>query len=108
MNGRLVAGYAGQIATTRRSAPGFSPVRGFTRAVVAHAGYTIDINRSLAFEAVVRQNGNGEYAKAEYSQAFGQHWRATAGLALLRGDPTDFLGQYRRNSHAILDLRYSF
>jgi hypothetical protein len=48
------------------------------------------------------------YLKAEYSQALGQHWRATAGFALLRDDPTDFLGQYRRNSHAILTLRYSF
>jgi hypothetical protein len=104
----LVAGYAGQITTERRSAPGFSPVRGFARAVVAHAEYTIDVNRSLAFEAVVRQNGQGVYAKAEYSQAFGQHWRATSGFVLLRGDAADFLGQYRRNSHAILTLRYSF
>ena len=83
-------------------------MRGFTRAVVAHAGYTIDINRSLAFEAVVRYNGDGAFLKAEYTQAFGQHWRATAGFTLIRGDLTDFLGKYRRNSHAILDLRYSF
>jgi hypothetical protein len=104
----LVAGYAGQITTEHRGAAGFSPLRGFTRAVVAHAGYTIDVNRSLAFETVARQNGRGVYAKAEYSQAFGQHWRATAGFALVRGDAADFLGQYHRNSHAILSLRYSF
>jgi hypothetical protein len=104
----LVAGYAGEIVTESRSAPGFSPVRGFTRAIVARAGYTIDVNRSVAFEAVIRQDGKGIYAKAEYSRAFGAHWRATAGAALLRGDPSDFLGQYRLNSHAILTLRYSF
>ena len=104
----LVAGYAGQVTTEHRSTLGFSPVRGFTRAVIAHAGYTIDVNRSLAFEAVIRQNGQGVYAKAEYSQAFGQHWRITAGFALVRGNTADFLGQYRRNSHAILTLRYSF
>jgi hypothetical protein len=104
----LVAGYAGDVTTEHRGAPGFSPVRGLARSIVAHAGYTIDVNRSLAFEAVVHQNGQGLYAKTEYSQAFGQHWRATAGLALLRGDPGDFLGQYRLNSHAILTLRYSF
>jgi hypothetical protein len=104
----LVAGYAGQATTERRSTLGFSPVRGFTRSVVAHASYTIDVNRSLAFEGVVRQDGKGVYLKAEYSQAFGQHWRATAGFALLRGDATDFLGQYARNSHGILTLRYSF
>ena len=104
----LVAGYAGEVVTHGRSARGFSPERGFTRAIVAHAGYTVDVNRSLSFEAVVRQNGEGVYAKAEYSQALGAHWRATGGLALLRGDPDDFIGQYRRNSHAILSLRYSF
>lgn len=104
----LVAGYSGQVTTQSRSAPGFSPVRGFTRAVIAHAGYTIDVNRSLAFETVVRQNGQGLYAKAEYSQAFGQHWRATAGFVLLRGDDTDFLGQYHRNSNGALTLRYSW
>jgi hypothetical protein len=104
----LVAGYAGQLTTEHRSALGFSPVRGLARAVVARAGYTVDVNRSVAFEAVVRQNGDGAYLKAEYSQALGQHWRATAGLALLRGDATDFLGQYRRNSHATLTFRYSF
>ena len=104
----LVAGYAGEIVTESRSAPGFSPVRGFTRAVVARAGYTIDVNRSVAFEAVVRQDGSGLYAKAEYSRAFGAHWRANVGAALLRGDPSDFLGRYRLNSHAILTLRYSF
>jgi hypothetical protein len=46
--------------------------------------------------------------KVEYSQAFGQHWRATAGIAVVRGDMNDFLGQYRRNSHGILRVRYSF
>jgi hypothetical protein len=104
----LVGGYAGQVTTDHRSVIGFSPIRGFARAMVGHAGYTIDVNRSVAFEGVVRQNGDGLYLKAEYSQAFGQHWRATAGFALIRGDTTDFLGQYRLNSHGILTLRYSF
>jgi hypothetical protein len=103
-----VAGYAGEVTTQHRGTLGFSPVRGFARAVVAHAGYTIDVDRSLAFEAVVRQNGQGLYAKEEYSQAFGQHWSATTGFALVRGVPADFLGQYRRNSHAIQTVRYSF
>ena len=86
----------------------FSPVRGSTRAFVARAGYTIDINRSVAFETVIRQNGRGMYLKPEYTQAFGQHWRVTAGFALIRGSDGDFLGQYHRNSHGILTLRYSF
>jgi hypothetical protein len=87
---------------------GFSPTRGYARSLVAHASYTIDTNRSVTVEAIVRQNLGGAWVRAEYSQAFGQHLRATAVYALIRGDATDFIGQYRLNSHALLTLRYSF
>ncbi len=57
-------------------------------------------------EAVAR--ASAWFAQAEYSQGFGQHWRGTAGLAWIRGDMTDFLGQFRRNSYGMLAIRYSF
>ena len=62
----------------------------------------------MAFELAVRQNGRGAYMKCEYSQARGQHWRTTAAGALIRGQADDFLGQYRRNSHVTVSVRYSF
>ena len=92
----------------RRAAIAFAPDRGLTRSFVGRASYTIDANRSAAVETAVRQNGRGAYAKGEYSQARGQHWRATAMAILIAGDRDDFLGQYRRNSHVSLMLRYSF
>lgn len=104
----FMGGYAGQVITSHGALFSYSPTRGSTRALVARAGYTIDTNRSVSLEAVVRQNGRGVYVKPEYTQAFGQHWRVTAGFALIRGDESDFLGQYRRNSHAIVSARYSF
>jgi hypothetical protein len=104
----FVGGYAGQVLTAHGSAVSYSPIRGSTRAFVARAGYTLDINRSLAFETVIRQNGRGFYLKPEYTRAFGQHWRLTAGFALIRGADRHFLGQYHRNSHGILTVRYSF
>jgi hypothetical protein len=104
----LVGGYSGEYVTRRRSLAGFSPDRGLTRAFLVRASYTIDANRGVLLETAVRRNGDGAWLRAEYSQAFGQHWRATAGFTLIRGDPRDFLGQYRRNSHATLALRYSF
>jgi len=104
----FVVGYAGQAITSHGTSIAYSPVRGLTRALVTHAGYTIDTNRSVALEAVIRQNGRGVLLKPEYTQAFGQHWRLTAGFALIRGAGSDFLGQYHRNSHAILTVRYSF
>jgi hypothetical protein len=104
----IVAGYAGEAVTVRRSSLDFAPDRGLTRSMVARASYTIDSVRSVAFEGAVRQNGAGVYAKAEYSQARGQHWRATATATGIAGQSADFLGQYHRNSHVTLSVRYSF
>jgi hypothetical protein len=104
----FIGGYAGEVVTEQRTGVEFAPDRGLARAFLGHAGYTIDTNRSVALETAVRQNGRGVWTKLEYTQALGQHWRATAGYTLIRGDASDFLGQYRRNSHALLALRYSF
>jgi hypothetical protein len=107
----FVGGYAGEAITRRGSRiETFAPDRGFTKTVLGRAGYTIDANRSVAMETAVRQDGDGLWVKGEYSQAFGQHWRVTLNLTLIRGESEmdDFLGHYRRNSHALLIVRYSF
>jgi hypothetical protein len=104
----IVAGYAGDAITARTPTLQFSPELGFARAILAHAQYILDSNRSVAVDTAVRQNGRGSWLRAEYSQALGQHWRATAGYSWIRGDEDDFLGQFHRNSFALLALRYSF
>ena len=104
----LVGGYAGEAVTDRRAVLAFAPDRGATRALIGRASYTIDPNRSVAFEGAMRQTGDGGYLRAEYSQARGEHWRTTVAGTLIRGEPTDFIGQYRRNSHVTLSLRYSY
>jgi len=103
----FVAGYAGSFVTRDAASPlQFAPDRGFAKSFVGRAGLTIDANRSLAVETAVRAEGS--FVRFEYSQLFGQHWRATGGVAWIRGDMSDFLGEYRRNSYASLALRYSF
>lgn len=104
----LVGGYAGEAVSERRAAASFAPDRGLTSSVVGRASYTIDPNRSVAFETAIRRNLSGAYGRAEYSQAYGQHWRTTVTGVVIGGEPDDFLGQYRRNSHLSLVLRYSF
>jgi hypothetical protein len=59
-------------------------------------------------EFAIRQNGDGSWLRGEYTHLLSKHWRATAGITWIRGTPEDFLGQYYRNSHAIVSLRYSF
>lgn len=104
----FVGGYAGEAVTDRRATAGVSPLRGIARTVIARAGYTIDVNRSFSFEGALRDNGDGVWLRPEYTHAFGQHWRVTLGMAWISGASGDFLGQYRRNRHAILRIRYSF
>ena len=104
----FIGGYSGQVVTASSGVPSFDPDRGLTKSIVGRAAYTVDVNRSVAFEAAVQQSGHGGYGKVEYSQAYGQHWRATAAAVLLTGDQTDFYGQYSHNSNAKVSLRYSF
>jgi hypothetical protein len=105
----LVGGYAGEVVTRDRPlTSGFAPDRGLTRTFLGRAGYTIDVNRSVAAEGAIRQNGRGGYLRGEFSQASGQHWRTTIRGTVIRGEPDDFLGQYNRNSHVSLTLRFSF
>ncbi|MEP7305299.1 MAG: hypothetical protein ABJA98_07285 [Acidobacteriota bacterium] len=104
----LVGGYAGEAVTNQRAQLTFAPDRGLTKSLVARASYTIDPNRSLALETAVRQNLAGAYGKAEYSQAYGQHWRATLAGVVIGGGQDDFLGQYRQNSHLSITLRCSY
>lgn len=105
----FVGGYAGESITNEGSrAADFAPDRGLTKTFLGRAGYTIDTNRSVAFDAAARQNGDGLWIKFEYSQALGQHWRATTTTTLIGGEPGDFLGQYQRNLHMTFLIRYSF
>ncbi len=104
----FLGGYAGEVSTRERAPISFAPDRGLSRSIVGRASYTIDPNRRAEFETAVRQNGDAVYAKAEYSQARGQHWRATVTAVVLTGERDDFIGQYRRNSHVRLTIRYSY
>jgi len=72
----LVAGYAGDALTSRTPTLRFSPELGFARAVLAHAQYTIDTNRSVALDAAPPERP-GELATfgilAELGSALAHH-----------------------------------
>lgn len=104
----VVGGYSGEHVTAKKTQLDFAPDRGLAKAFLGRVAYTISPEKSVAGEAAVRQNGEGVWVKAEYTQTLSTHWQARASMTLIRGGANDFLGQYRRNSHAILALRYSF
>jgi hypothetical protein len=107
-NWSLMGGYAGEAITRKGEGVPFAPDRGLARAFLGRAAYTIDATRAVSLETAVRQNGDGLWLRSEYAQAWGQHWKATAGMTILRGEPKDFLGQYRKNSFFNLSFRYIF
>ena len=104
----LVGGYAGEAVTETRGVVSFTPDRGIARSFLGRATYTVDPRRTIAIEGAARQNGDGVYIKGEYSQAFAQHWRLTLTAVGIEGHPDNFLGQYNRNSHVSIGLRFSF
>ena len=104
----LIGGYVGERVFEERDRRSFEPDRGLARAIFGRASYTIGATRSIVFESMVRQDGDGLLAKAEYAHGVGQHWRVTLRLIVIRGAETDFLGQYRRNSFGGTQVRYSF
>jgi hypothetical protein len=104
----FIGGYTGEYVIGKGDSLSFDPERGFAKAFVGRASFTIDTNRSLVFEGVARQNGKGFYGKFEYSHVLGRHWRATARIRIIRGSESDFLGQFRRDSSGELVFRYSF
>jgi hypothetical protein len=104
----LVGGYAGEFVTREGVEPQFSPERGLAKTVLGRASYTIDANRSAAFEGAVRQSLEGAYLEAEYSQAFGGHLRLTAAGTLIRGGRDDFFGQFRENSNVRVTARFTY
>ncbi len=104
----FIGGYSGEVVTTSRVQAAFAPDRGLTKAFLGRASYTIDTNRSVAFEGAVRQNGDGTWLRFEYSQASGQHLRFTARATVIAGIPSDFFGRYDHNSHVTIGLRYSY
>jgi hypothetical protein len=105
----LDVGYAGDVVTKSRGGVfSFAAERGVARSIIGRVSYTIDPTRTVAIEAAVRQNGRGAYTRGEYSQAFGQHWRLTLAGVGIAGHDDNFLGQYHRNSHGTVALRFSF
>ena len=101
-------GYAGEHVRQSRVPLVFAPDRNMAESVIGRAAYTLDPTRTVILEGAVRQSGDGFYGKVEYSQAMSARWRLTLTGVGIGGEEEDFLGQYRRNSHAAIALRFSF
>lgn len=104
----FTGGYTGEVVMTERAGASFAAERGVAKAIVGRAAYTIDPRRSIQMQAAVRQNGRGFYTKGEFSQTFGKYVRLTLTGVGIGGEDDDFLGRYRRNSHAAVTVRLSY
>ena len=83
----LVAGYAGEIVTERRSTFEFAPDRGLTRAFLGRAGYTIGADERCLVRSRRAPEPRRRVAQgAVFSRRVGAHWRATVAGAVIGGD----------------------
>lgn len=104
----FVGGYAGEYVTQRRNLLDFAPDRGLTRSFLGRASLQLNPRDTVALDAALRQNGDGVWMHGEFVHTFNDHWSARLSGTLIRGRTSDFLGQFRRNSNAIVAFRYSF
>lgn len=104
----FAVGYAGQTIFEKRNLVDFQPDRGLARAFLTHAAYRHSSRTAFSLDGVIRQNGEGVLLRFEYTYQFAQGWQMILSAVGLRGDQMDFLGQFRRNSHGLVTLRYSF
>lgn len=104
----LLGGYVGEWVSEARGFPRFAPDRGLARSAIGRVSRNFDDGRTLSVEGLARQDGDGVYLKAEYSQPYKGRLRVTLQLLLIGGTDGDFLGQYRHNSLTGARARYSF
>ena len=104
----LIGGYAGDAGRDSTTPPAFDPELALAPSLMGRVSYTVDPRRTIAFEGAARQNGDGQYVKADFSQVIADRWRLTVAAVVLAGDQRDFLGQFDRNSHITTALRVSF
>src|SRR5262249_39324685 len=104
----LSGGYIGESVTRSGGGFWFSPGEGLARSIIGDAAYTVDPTKSVTIEGAPRQTSDGAYAEGEFSDAVSWHWRVTFTGVAIRGEDTDFIGQYHRNSNVSMTLRVSF
>ena len=104
----FIGGYSGEYVTEDRGAQSFSADRGLAGTIIARASYALGGDRSFVLESITRHNGDGTYGKIEYSRVVARNLRVAARFVAIGGVPGDYLGQYRKNSFAGANARYSF
>ena len=103
----FVGGYAGEVVTDRAGNPlSFTPDRGFAKSFVGRAALTIDVNRSLVLETVVRKAGS--FARFEYWQTFRPALARDAGRRLDPRRPRRIFRPIPPQPYASHAIRYSF
>ena len=100
------AGYAGENVTAKRTQLKFAPDRGLAASLPGPGNYNIDAKRGVSFETAARANGLVD--EIGVLGKVGTELQRIGGFHAASRGPTDFLGQYRRNSFFNLALRYSF
>jgi hypothetical protein len=84
------------------------PDQGLRASILYRIERTLSASQSIDIKGGIGVRDRGFLVQMGYSVALADAWRLKAGITLLGGPRTSYLGQYRDNNSVNLQLRYSF
>lgn len=103
-----LCGYTHRVTTFDRRSAFFDPQRSLAGSFLGRLQWDWRSNISLALDGAVRRSGGAWLTRAELSRSWGRHWTTKVNFTWIYGSSGDFLGQFRRNTNAIISDRYTF
>lgn len=105
---QFAAAYTGALITAARFTPNLGIDRAFAKSISTRLGWTPRPRHSFTAESFLQQNAHAAIARFLYSRELTNGLRLTTGYIWITGAANELIGRYAINSHATLQLRYSF
>jgi hypothetical protein len=100
--------YAGQKVTGSVPTTAVFPDLGLRSSLICRIERTLGPASSIEVKGALRLLDGDLFVQPLYSIALANKWRLKLGGTLFAGPKDSYLGQFRDNSHLLLQLRYSF
>jgi hypothetical protein len=100
--------FAGQKTNGRLAGKALFPDLGLGSTLIYRVERSLGPSRSIEAKGGLRLRDGDFFLQPIYSVALSNRWRLKIGATLFGGDRSGYLGQFRDNSHANLQLTYAF
>lgn len=100
--------FTGQKTNGRFSGQALFPDLGLRSTMIYRVERTLGPSRSVEIKGAVRLRDGDLFLQPMYNVALSNNWRLKIGATVFAGARDGYLGQFRDNSHVILQLTYAF